>query len=110
MNNKKLVLFIIIMLISVSAIMNCEQIRVAVTLYGQFVSGGEVDAWFDGNSKPPAQHYTQTQLVYDFDAPHVVEGAGVNAKVIHNGQAFFDWVVYDPNNVPTHLFVDVYNN
>ena len=96
----------LIILLCLPAILCGEWIRVAVIRSIPWVPGGEVVAWFDGNPMPPAQHLDEYTLVYDFyDAPHDVEGLGVNARVIFNNVYYFDWILYDPDNLPPHLFI-----
>ncbi|MCD4665388.1 MAG: hypothetical protein K8R68_08955 [Bacteroidales bacterium] len=109
MKKNTIILLILAVLLCLPTLVNCEWIRVATFLHGHFVPGGQVDAWFDGNEWADTQHYSQTQSVYDFEAPHSNEGVGVNARVTHNNSYFFDWIEYDPDNLPPHLFVDVYN-
>ena len=115
MKKNTIILLILAVLLCLPVLVNCEWIRVATNLHGQFVPGGQVDAWFDGNEWANPFRYIESQTIYDFidlyDAPHVHEGLGVNARVTHNNSYFFDWIPYnpDPNQLPPHLFVEVIN-
>jgi hypothetical protein len=110
MKKNTIILLILAVLLCLPTLVNCEWIRVGTTLHGQFVPGGQVDAWFDGNEWADPLHYSQTQQVYDFyDAPHSNEGVGVNARVFHDEEYFYDRVPYDPDNLPPHLAVYIYN-
>ena len=112
MKKNTIILLMLAVLLCLPILVNCEWIRVATILHTHFVPGGQVDAWFDNNEWANPFQYSSTQVIYDFDgphdAPHVHDGLGVNARVFHDGDYFYDWVVYDPYNLPPHLFVHVY--
>ena len=105
MKKNTIILLILAVLLCLPTLVNCEWIRVATFRSVVFVQGGQVDAWFDNNEWAHPMPYLELQTVYDLDGPHPNDGVGVNARVTHNGNYFFDWVQYDPYNLPPHLFV-----